>query len=194
MPIILLDEKQGYDSFYDVIRVGQTSVIKMEDSITDSNDVAMVPFSSGTTGLPKGVMLTHGNLVSNICQITLGEGLHYCEETTAWYQPRTISILPMFHIFASMVTVLPTLHKGGQVATLPFFEPKSFLRLVEEYKPTVMHVVPPLIGFYVHHPDVQPRHVQDLKTVIVAAASLGPTLTKQFKAKVPHCLLREGRD
>ena len=192
MPIILVDAHQGYDSFYDVVKAGQNSSIKMEDPSIDSDDVAMVPFSSGTTGLPKGVMLTHSSLVSNMCQFILGEGLKFYEETTDSYQPRTICILPMFHLVATMITSLPTLHTGGQVATLPSFEPKSFLRLVEDLKPTFMHVVPPLVGFYAQHPDVKPHHVQDLKSIFVGAAPVGPALANQFKAKVPHCLFREG--
>ena len=117
------------------------------------NDVALLPYSSGTTGLPKGVQLTHKNLVGNITQfITPKKELDFIKPATgkfwAWhfhfkksklsafsynsilesFQPSTVCVLPLFHIFGSFVTSLPTLQgKYCQAANTNIFDLHAFI-------------------------------------------------------------------
>ena len=99
----------------------------------DPNKTVMLPYSSGTTGLPKGVMLATKNLVSNIYQNVYGEELDFIKVATNEFQSKIICVLPMFHIFGLAVSSLPTLRAAGQVVTIPKFEPShtfDCLRLV----------------------------------------------------------------
>lgn len=121
-----------------------------------------------------------------------GKELDFIEETTDDYQPKTICVLPMFHAFGMGVTSLPTLHAGGQVITLPSFEPTSFLNAMEKYQPTFMHLAPPLVGFCASNPKVEQKHLESIKHIMVGAAPVGETLINEFKLKAPNVHFREG--
>ena len=71
----------------------------------------------------------------------------------------------MYHIFAMNVTMSGMLYKGGKLVTLPMFEPKMFLETMLTYRPTSLHLAPPLISFLVHHPAVSQDHLASLKNV-----------------------------
>ena len=99
--------------------------------------LAVLPYSSGTTGAPKGVMLTHHNLTSNVRQ-TLGSGL------IDGYSVM-VDFLPFFHIYGMAVLLLPGLAAGATQITMPAFEPKRFLEIVAEHRATNLFVVPPAL-------------------------------------------------
>src|SRR4029078_3771823 len=94
-------------------------------AVNPLDDLVALPYSSGTTGLPKGVMLTHHNLVSNLCQM---EGLCYFYETDT-----LICVLPLFHIYGLVVFLNMGLYTGATVVTMPRFELESFLKAVQDY-------------------------------------------------------------
>ena len=190
--IILLD-KQGSEICYnDIIQVGEPEWPNEVAVAIDNEEVCLLPYSSGTTGMPKGVMLTAQNVISNISQLVYGKEINFIEETTDSYQPKTICVLPMFHAFGLGVTSLPTLHAGGQVITLPAFEPSSFLNALEKYEPTFMHFAPPLVGFCAANPKVESKHLRSIKYIMVGAAPVGEALINDFKQKAPHVHFREG--
>ena len=88
----------------------------------------MLPYSSGTTGLPKGVMLTHRNLVANLCQ---AEGAHFeCFER----RRRVMAVLPFFHIYGMVVIMSCGLARGATIVTMPRFDLEEFLALVQKYR------------------------------------------------------------
>jgi acyl-CoA synthetase (AMP-forming)/AMP-acid ligase II len=99
--------------------------------------LAVLPYSSGTTGAPKGVMLTHHNLTSNVRQ-TLGSGL------VDGYSV-LVNFLPFFHIYGMAVLMLPGLAAGATQITMPGFVPARFLEIVEEYRATNLFMVPPAL-------------------------------------------------
>src|SRR5215212_1842380 len=85
-----------------------------EVAIDPANDLVALPYSSGTTGLPKGVMLTHRNLVANMCQFT---GLFHTSESD-----RSIAVLPFFHIYGLVCLMHAMLERGATIVTMPRFE------------------------------------------------------------------------
>ena len=99
--------------------------------------LAVLPYSSGTTGAPKGVMLTHHNLTSNVRQ-TLASGLVDTYSTG-------ICFLPFFHIYGMAVLLLPGLAAGATLVTMPGFDPKRFLDLTREHQATILFMVPPAL-------------------------------------------------
>merc|ERR1711963_531107 len=138
-------------------------------------------------------MLTHQNLVANICQFILPKKeLDFIKPATDTFQPSTVCVLPLFHIFGSTVTTFPTLQVGGKVSYLPAFEPKSFLKALESSKPNFMHFAPPLVQFCAYSPDVKPHHLESIKYVMIGAAPVGEALANKFKEKAPNCQFREG--
>ena len=118
-----------------------------------SEDLCVLPYSSGTTGVPKGVMLTHANLVANMAQLN-HPALDLMKDGET-----TICVLPLFHIFAMNVTMSNMLLNGGKLVTLPSFDPGEketngvleicsgqFLDAMLEHRPTFLHVAPPLVN------------------------------------------------
>ncbi len=97
--------------------------------------LAVLPYSSGTTGVPKGVMLSHYNLTSNIRQ-TIATGLIDGYSTL-------INFLPFFHIYGMAVLMIPALAVGATQVILPGFDPKRFLEVIHEYQATNLFMVPP---------------------------------------------------
>ena len=119
----------------------------------------MLPYSSGTTGVPKGVKLSHRNLVSNMAQLD-----HPAMEFMTTEEV-TLCVLPMFHILAMNTTMSNMLWRGGKLVTLPKFEPGMFLSALVEHRPTFLHLAPPLVQFLANHPAVTEDHLASLHTV-----------------------------
>ena len=117
--------------------------------------------------LVSGVMLTNENLISNICQNVYAKGLDFIDFPTARTQPRTVCVLPMFHVFGLLVTSLMTIHVGGKIVTISKFDPKIFVKSIKTHKPTFLHLAPPLVSFLANSQDVTEDDFKCLKHVQV---------------------------
>ena len=141
-----------------------------EVEINPREDLVALPYSSGTTGLPKGVMLTHHNLVANMCQM---EGLQYFSGDDT-----LICILPLFHIYGLVVVMNMGLYTGATIVTMPRFELEPFLQAVQDYKVTMTHLVPPIVLTLAKHPVVDNYKLPNLRTIFSGAAPLDENLTR----------------
>jgi acyl-CoA synthetase (AMP-forming)/AMP-acid ligase II len=141
-----------------------------DPGIDPAEDVAVLPYSSGTTGMPKGVMLTHRNLVSNILQTTAASNLEQDEVV--------IAVLPFFHIYGMQVLMNGVLQQGAQLVTMPRFDLEQFLTLVQDHKVTRAFVVPPIVLALAKHPAVDDYDLSTLRQVVSGAAPLGADLAQ----------------
>jgi acyl-CoA synthetase (AMP-forming)/AMP-acid ligase II len=138
--------------------------------------VVVLPYSSGTTGLPKGVMLTHFNLVANICQME-----HVLE-----YQAGEVGLaaLPFFHIYGMQVLMNGLLANGVTVVTMPRFDMDDALGLVQSQKVTRFFAVPPMVLGLAKAPQVENYDLSSLKQIFSGAAPLGAELAKEAGDRV----------
>ncbi|CAG4959570.1 unnamed protein product [Parnassius apollo] len=135
------------------------------------DDIALVPYSSGTTGLPKGVELVHRTLVTNFVQQD-AEGIRHYQHTTDSHQESLLAVLPLYHLYGLAVILLQKLTVGAKIVTLPKFERKTFLHAVKEHKTSLLHLVPPLASFLGSHPSVEDEYLSHIHTYISGAAPL----------------------
>ena len=138
-----------------------------EVDIDPANDLAVLPYSSGTTGLPKGVMLTHRNLVANICQIAAA--FEIGEEDTL------IGVLPFFHIYGMTVIMNQGLRNGRDDRHHAPLRPREFLGLIEEHGVTRAYVVPPIVLALAKHPAVEGRDLSSLRRSCPARRRSAPS-------------------
>jgi acyl-CoA synthetase (AMP-forming)/AMP-acid ligase II len=134
------------------------------DGPTSPDDLVVLPYSSGTTGLPKGVMLSHRNLVTNTIQIGVQQDVREDE--------RLIGILPFFHIYGMTVVMNLALSRGATIVTMPRFELDGFLDLMERHRITRAMLVPPIILALAKHPAVEGRDFSALELIMSGAAPL----------------------
>lgn len=153
---------------FEQLRQEQTGSECKPPAFDPENDIAVLPYSSGTTGLPKGVMISHRNLVAHNMQIEA-----HRDASCISQKDRMIAILPFFHIFGMTVNMNLGLSNGATLIIVPSFEPMQFLQLIEKYQITRAYLVPPIINFLANHPMVNDYDISSLNFILSGAAPLG---------------------
>jgi acyl-CoA synthetase (AMP-forming)/AMP-acid ligase II len=162
--LITIDETPGSRSLASIARDADPPAV----TIDPATDVAVLPYSSGTTGLPKGVMLTHRNLVANLVQIDAVERRDL---------GTLIGVLPFFHMYAQAVILNFALMRGATVVTLPRFELELFLKTLQDWPISMVHLVPPSAVALAKHPAVDRYNLHHIETLFSGAAPLGAELS-----------------
>jgi acyl-CoA synthetase (AMP-forming)/AMP-acid ligase II len=178
--IFVLGQGEGATPFAELIEV---MVPPPEVKIDPREDVVVLPYSSGTTGLPKGVMLTHYNLVANLSQFGF---FKFSDERHI-----LIGVLPMFHIYGMQVILNSGLQNGATIVTMPRFELEAFLKTLQDYGVTLAHLAPPIIVALAKHPLAAKYDLSKLKYVFSGAAPLGEGITRECCEKL-CCTIWQG--
>jgi acyl-CoA synthetase (AMP-forming)/AMP-acid ligase II len=147
------------------------------------SDLVVLPYSSGTTGLPKGVMLTHYNLVANIlqsaCVIPVDE------------RDTILGVLPFFHIYGMVVIMNLGLYVGATVVTMPRFDLAQCLETFQKYRITFANVVPPIVLALAKSPLVDKYDLSRLRILFSGAAPLGEDIARAVSARL-GCVVTQG--
>jgi acyl-CoA synthetase (AMP-forming)/AMP-acid ligase II len=154
-----------------------------EAQIVPGEDLLVLPYSSGTTGLPKGVMLTHTNLVANIAQTQVLETIEEAEVL--------IGILPFYHIYGMTVIMRMALRNGATIVTMPRFDLEHFLQLLQDYRVTTAYLVPPIILALAKHPLVDNYDLSHLKYITSGAAPLPEAVGVECRDRL-GCTVKQG--
>ncbi|MGH3979205.1 MAG: AMP-binding protein [Pseudonocardiaceae bacterium] len=177
---VVLDGAAGHPSLADLLAQDGAPP---EISIDPARDLAVLPYSSGTTGNAKGVMLTHRNLVANIMQC---EALFAVPEGT-----RLLAVLPFFHIYGMTVLMNHGLHRGLTVITLPRFDLETFLGSIQEHRVNRVYIVPPVAVALAKHPMIDSYDLSCIDVVFSGAAALDADLAAAVAARI-GCEVKQG--
>jgi acyl-CoA synthetase (AMP-forming)/AMP-acid ligase II len=190
--IFVIDVKQsdvpsGCTGFSQLMKDDGSALPSLQSTLFTKTDLAALPYSSGTTGLPKGVMLSHYNLLSNICQVTLPGLLKSRPEDKT-----SLAILPFFHAYGLAVILARDLEQGTKIVTMPKFEPEQYLKLLETHEVTRGFLVPPVMLFLAKHPMVDDYKLSSLTDLFSGAAPLSGEVTESIKKRLGITQVRQG--
>jgi acyl-CoA synthetase (AMP-forming)/AMP-acid ligase II len=177
--VFVFGEAEGATPFSSLMSSGAPPEIEIDPR----EDVVVLPYSSGTTGYPKGVMLTHYNLVANVCQMNsvapVGES------------DKLIGVLPFFHIYGMTVIMNAAIRRGATIVTMPRFDLEQFLQLLQDHKITRAHLVPPIVLALAKHPIVEKFDLSPLRHITSGAAPLSGDLSEACAARI-DCQVVQG--
>lgn len=180
--VFVFGEAEGATPFASLLKSdGQLPEIK----INPREDVCAIPYSSGTGGLPKGVMLTHYNFVAATLQ---------AENVVKWTfdeNSRSIAVLPFYHIYGMVINMNRPLHTGRLVITMARFDLEQFLQIIQAQAVTHLALVPPIVLALVKHPLVDKYDLSSLRLINSSAASLGTELQQQCAQRI-GCVVTQG--
>lgn len=159
--VIVLDGVEGHPDLRALLGEGRTPP---EVTIDPATHVAVLPYSSGTTGVPKGVMLSHRNLVANV---------HQCRPVIEiGADDRVLAVLPFFHIYGMTVLLNLALRQRATLVTMPRFDLMEFLRVIQDHRCTFLFIAPPIAVALAKHPAVEQFDLSSVHSVFSGAAPL----------------------
>jgi len=172
--------QEGDIAWSDLIRHAPSDALAKEGPSSvvrhPAAELAAILYTSGTTGYPKGAMLTHRNLASNVASIREALKLEPGKDVV-------LVVLPMFHAFAATVGMLFPLLNGCTLVTLPKFDPQLVADTIEQHKVTVLPAVPSMYNVLLKLPDDQVKKFASVKFCVSGGAALPAEIMKQFEAK-----------
>jgi acyl-CoA synthetase (AMP-forming)/AMP-acid ligase II len=178
--VFVLDEASGHTSLRDLL--GEKNRAP-EVRFDPAEQVAVLPYSSGTTGHAKGVVLTHRNLVANVEQSKPFIG--------ADPDSRVLAVLPFFHIYGMTVLLNLAFKTGARLVTMPRFDLGEFLRIIQDFHINWAFIAPPIAVALAKHPLVNEYDLSSLEVVFSGAAPLDGTLGRAVAERL-NCIVRQG--
>ena len=166
----------GIHYFKELVDQSPPSPPKVE--INPKEDLAALQYTGGTTGVPKGAMLTHFNLVSNA--VACAHWLHGKDTPDKEAEDVFLTVLPLFHIYGMTTAMNAPIYLAGTMVMLPRPEPIEILKAIQDQRVTVYCGVPTLYSILINHPDIRRYNLKSIKFCISGAAPLPPEVQKTF--------------
>ncbi|MCJ1258805.1 hypothetical protein MMC24_006638 [Lignoscripta atroalba] len=162
-----------------------------------ARQTAFLCYSSGTSGLPKGVMISHRNVIANVLQITAFEKPYRDSKKDIGlqsdYTEVALGLLPQSHIYALVVICHATTYRGDQVINLPKFEINSYLNAIQRFKINTLYLVPPIVIVMTKNKALCDKYdLSTVQSIFTGAAPLGPETADTLHEQRPDWLIRQG--
>ena len=154
-------------------------------AIDPLQDVAVLQYTGGTTGVPKGAMLTHANIYANAIQSRM-----WCSDAKPG-EERMLGVLPLFHVFAMTGVMNLPLAMGAEMVLVPRFELEQVIKLIQSKKPTLFPAVPTIYTAIVNHKDIGSYDLSSIRFCLSGGAPLPVEVKLAFESKT-GCKLVEG--
>ncbi|MFD1798191.1 AMP-binding protein [Paracoccus aurantiacus] len=162
-----------FDALTDLARHVSESALAARQRLVSPHDVMQIQYTSGTTGRPKGAMLTHHSTINNAR--LMGERAGFRADDVM------LSAMPFFHTAGCVCNVIGMLAAGGCLVTMDAFDPEKMLALWEKHAATIINGVPTMYSRMLHHPDFQDRRTDSLRLANAGGTSIPPSLMRQLK-------------
>ena len=169
--------------FTEMMKISKPDSIRLEFDFDE--DIAILQYTGGTTGPPKGVMLTHKNLISNTSMC--GEWLYKSQDG----EETVLGILPFFHVYGMTTVLILSVMLGNKMVLLPKFDAETALKTIDKQKPTIFPGAPTIYIGLLNHPDLHKYDLSSIKACMSGSAALPLEVQQKFE-KVTGGKLVEG--
>ncbi|WMV56011.1 hypothetical protein MTR67_049396 [Solanum verrucosum] len=191
LPIMLLGHPGNSNSINSgVVRftelVGKAGYFDLDKTMIKQTDTAALLYSSGTTGVSKGVVLTHRNFISAALMVTSDQEL--AGEMHNVY----LCVLPMFHVFGLAVIMYAQLQRGNAIVSMAKFDLETLLKNVDKYRVSHLWIVPPIVLALAKNPVVKKYNLTSIKQIGSGAAPLGKDLMEDCAKNFPQAVVMQG--
>lgn len=181
--VVKVVESEDTHDFKNIMKNGSENYEKI--NVDPKEDLALLQYTGGTTGRPKGVMLTHYNLVANVQMATTW--ISKAEQD----QEIVLGVLPFFHVYGMTTVMNLSIMFGAKMVLLPKFEATEVLKSIQKHKPTLFPGAPTIYIALINHPEIDKYDLSSIKACISGSASLPIDVQEQFE-KITGGKLVEG--
>lgn len=172
--IVVKVEHRGMNHlFTEIMKIAKADPISYDFNFDE--DLALLQYTGGTTGPPKGVMLTHANLISNVQMCSAW--LYRCEEG----EETVMGILPFFHVYGMTTVLLLSVMQGNKMVLVPKFDFETALKTIDKQKPTLFPGAPTIYIGLLNHPQLAKYDLSSIKACISGSAALPVELQEEFE-------------
>lgn len=159
--------------FTEIMKMGKTD--KIEQDFDFENDLALLQYTGGTTGYPKGVMLTHKNLIANT--LMCDAWMYKCKKG----EETILGILPFFHVYGMTTVLILSVMQQGKMVLLPKFDAEQALKTIDKQKPTLFPGAPTMYIGLLNHPDLAKYDLSSIKACLSGSAALPLEVQEKFE-------------
>ncbi|MGG3888594.1 AMP-binding protein [Metabacillus fastidiosus] len=171
--VVKVEHKDGTHLFNEVLKRSKAEIVEI--NIDSKEDIAILQYTGGTTGFPKGVMLTHYNLVANT--VMCSKWMYKCQRGTE----AILGILPFFHVYGMTTVMNLAVIQGFKMILLPKFDAAETLKTIHKQKPTIFPGAPTIYIALLNHPDLKSYDLSSIKCCISGSASLPVEVQEKFE-------------
>jgi long-chain acyl-CoA synthetase len=181
--VVNVEHKGNNHLFKNIVIYGNDNELNVP--VSPKDDLALLQYTGGTTGFPKGVMLTHENLVANM--VMCSHWMYRCKEG----EERVLGILPFFHVYGMTTVMNLSVMKASQMILLPKFDAETTLKTIQKTKPTMFPGAPTIYIALLNHSDIKKYDLSSIDSCISGSAPLPIEVQENFE-KVTGGKLVEG--
>ncbi|GAA0333530.1 long-chain-fatty-acid--CoA ligase [Bacillus carboniphilus] len=181
--VVKVEHQDNHHLLTHILKNGRTTEFDVE--VDFEEDLALLQYTGGTTGFPKGVMLTHKNLVANV--LMCRSWMYKCTRG----EEIVLGILPFFHVYGMTTVMILSVMEGHKMVLLPKFDPTTTLKTIEKEKPTLFPGAPTIYIGLLNHPELSKYDLSSIDSCISGSAPLPVEVQANFE-KVTGGKLVEG--